>query len=77
MMTNPVRTLTFDANGAFYAFTIDAELQRGKAQRIAEILDDEEIEAKMDNLPMGTISMTADGNIRPMAMRLIIDTLAA
>ena len=77
MMTNPVRTLSFNANGSFYAFAIDADLQREKAQKISEILDQEDVEPAMDNLPMNTIALVAAGNVRPMAMRLIVETLAA
>lgn len=76
MMTNPVRTLTFKAHGSLYAFAIDADLQREKAQKISEILDEDGIEPKVDNLPMSAIRLVAIGNVRPMSMRLIIETLA-
>ena len=77
MTLNPVRTLSFEGRGRLYAFYIDADLEREKAEAIAEILEKEDVEPDMGALPMGIVTLVAAGNIRPCGMRGIVNVLAA
>ena len=75
-MTNPVRRLSFTADGRRYAFEIDADLEREKAEAIAGVLDDEGVDSELGNLPMKRIMIVASGRIRPAGMRRITQVLA-
>lgn len=76
-MTSPVRRLSFTADGRRYAFEIDADLEREKAEAIAGVLDNEGVDPELGNLPMKRIMIVASGRIRPIAMRRITQVLAS
>lgn len=72
-----IHKLAFERQGQVYEVTIEADLNHVKASRINTILEEEGVTAKLGAGYSGRqIRMGANGLIRPVAMRLIINELA-
>ena len=79
-MIRPVRKLSFAASGRSYKMEIDLDLDRDKAFMVNAILERESqkrVQTQISNISNDLIRVTAKGTVRPMAMRRIIEILAA
>ena len=75
-MSPLTRKLTFDIDKELYRFSIDSTLERQKAVSIAEALERDKITPLLRFPTRKHITLIADGLIRPITMRIIINTLA-
>ena len=71
-----VKHLSFQESLIGYEFKINARIEKDKAWEIADLLNVEEVKAKIQHKDHKRAKIKAEGSISGKAMRCIIDILA-
>ena len=76
MTDSGIKKLSFDRVGSGYKFEFHGVLPEVKSLNITELLDEEELELEVKDLPDQKVMLKVKANANAKAMRLIINELA-